>query len=330
MKHYVIGGNGFLGRELVSKILTSTNDSAYVIDLDEGPSKDLLAGNTRFSVGAGDISDASTFEGLTLQSDDVVHHLASKLIVPNHPRTNRDAYFRQCAVEGTRNILNWMKKSECQNLVFWSTDMVYGPALTVPRPESHPRHPYGPYGRAKVAAEDLILEYVDDCAIRCTIFRPRLIIGPGRLGIFEKLFQLAGRGIPLPLIGNGANRFQFVSVSDCADASLLAVEKGCPNAVYNLGSKDPPTVETLTKEFVRLSGSKSKVVKTPARLVKLMLRLLNAVHLSPMDPEQYEIADADVTLDITAATEELGWYPKDNDLDMLLAAYDSYQRADGH
>jgi nucleoside-diphosphate-sugar epimerase len=50
--------------------------------------------------------------------------------------------------------------------------------------------------------------------IDATIFRPRLITGPGRLGILERLFRLIRAGLPVPLIGGGNNRYQMVSVQD--------------------------------------------------------------------------------------------------------------------
>ena len=45
-----------------------------------------------------------------------------------------------------------------------------------------------------------------------------MIIGPGRLGLLKKLFFLIKNNLPVPMIGSGKNRYQFISVFDCADA----------------------------------------------------------------------------------------------------------------
>ena len=199
--------------------------------------------------------------------------------------------------------------------------MVYGPAVEIPRTEKHPQLPFGPYGRSKVAAEDLISKAVAARDVNCTIFRPRLILGPGRLGILEVLFRTVDRGSPIPLIGPGKNRFQFVSVSDCARASILAAEKGCPNGAFNLGTDNSPTEYELLRNFIDQVGSKSMLVRTPAWLTKTVLRLLNVIKMAPMDPEQYEIADLEVVLDTTAVKQVLGWHPTQSDGELLLAAY---------
>lgn len=321
MKHVLIGGNGFLGRQL-TRDLRNRGADVVVADIAE-------LGGSGAEVGAAfvraDITKPNDFDAVPLAADDVVHHLAAKLIVPNYPSTNRHAYFWTCIHDGTRNVLDWMRKRGCANLVYWSSDMVYGPALQTPRPEDHPRQPFGPYGQSKVASEDLCFAARKD-GMKVTILRPRLIIGPGRLGIFSKLFSLIERNRPVPLIGDGSNHFQFVSVADCAAASILVVEAGLPQGEYNLGSAEPPTVRQLLSDFIQRVGSRSRLIATPAGLVKATLSVLNRFGVAPMDPEQYMIADQDVVLSIARAERDLGWRPTLSDTDMLVRAYETYRR----
>lgn len=324
MRHVIIGGNGFLGKELARQILSKPGERVTVVDLHDRLAAELSPISNAIDFQQADISISGALDKVNLGPGDAVHHLASKLIVPNQPKSNRYEYFASCSIEGTKEILRWMRNNSARSLVFWSTDMVYGPAIEVPRPESHPRNAFGPYGVTKAKGEDIIAEAVSSGVVDCTIFRPRLIIGPGRLGILVTLFDLAKRGWPIPLIGNGENRFQFASVSDCARASILAVENGFPNATYNLGSAHPPKVYDLMSAFLRRTGSRSRLVRTPGALVKLFLDGLNYLKLSPLDPEQYKIGDLDVTLDITAAERDLGWKPLDDDTAMLIAAYESF------
>jgi hypothetical protein len=102
------------------------------------------------------------------------------------------------------------------------------------------RQPLLDVGQSKVGAEQLI-DKARANGLRATVFRPRLITGAGRFGILMKLFRLMRLGLPVPLIGDGRNRYQMVSVGDCVAAALLAVERGLPAGPFHLRSDDPPT-----------------------------------------------------------------------------------------
>uniref|UniRef100_UPI0018EA6A0B NAD-dependent epimerase/dehydratase family protein n=1 Tax=Bosea sp. ASV33 TaxID=2795106 RepID=UPI0018EA6A0B len=223
-------------------------------------------------------------------------------------------------------ILAWMEKNGANRLVHFTTDMIYGHSVTVPQDETHPAHPLGEYGESKLATERLADEYRAK-GFRIPIFRPRLIIGPGRLGILVKLFKLIDMHLPVPMIGSGKNPYQFISVFDCASACVAAWKAGFPNEAYNLGSDDPPPVRKLLGDLIRHAGSKSILLPTPASLVKLTLDTLDAINLPIMDPEQYKIADEICILDTSKAKRELGWAPRHRDEDMLLAAYTEYRKA---
>lgn len=326
MRHILVGGNGFVGRAIVDRIVADQEDEAVVVDFPQSLAARPVLCHPAISDYSADISVPGSLDSLAVGPDDVIHHLATMLISPNKPRFGRDEYFRKCAVHGTRELIAWLKKNGGRKLVFWSTDMVYGPVLEVPRTENHPMKPFGPYGRSKVAAENIVRNEVAAGHLDCTIFRPRLILGAGRVGIFKLLFDAVNAGRPVPLIGPGTTRFPFVGVDDCAAASLLAAKRGCPNGVYNLTNDNSPQVYELMTEFVRKIGSSSRIVRTPAWLVKGVLRSLNAFKMAPMDPEQYEIADLEVGLDTSAAKRDLDWAPTSTDMELLLAAYRAYSK----
>lgn len=326
MRHILVGGNGFVGRSAVDRIIADGEDTAVVVDLPESLVANPIRRDEAISEYPADISVSGALDDLFTGPDDVVHHLATLLITPNKPRFGRDEYFRKCAVDGTRELIGWQKRNGCRNLVFWSTDMVYGAAIEVPRTENHPQKPFGPYGRSKVAAEKIVNAEVQAGQLNCTIFRPRLILGAGRVGIFKLLFDAVDSGRIVPLIGRGTTHFQFVAVHDCAAASLLAAKQGCPNGTYNLGNDNTPQVYDMVTEFVTRIGSSSRIVRTPTWLAKGILRALNVIKMAPMDPEQYEIADLEVGLDTTAVKRDLGWAPTSTDIDLLLAAYMAFSK----
>jgi dTDP-glucose 4,6-dehydratase len=184
--------------------------------------------------------------------------------------------------------------------------------------------PLGEYGLSKLATEELCRRYRDR-GMMITIFRPRLIIGPGRLGILAKLFKLIDAHLPVPMIGPGQNQYQFISVFDCASAAVAAWQAGLPNTEYNIGSDEPPTVRELLTRLIQEAGSRSFLLPTPAPLVKLVLTALDWINRPVMDPEQYLIADEVCIVDTSKAKRELAWQPRYRDEEMLIAAYREYR-----
>ena len=102
---------------------------------------------------------------------------------------NREEFFFKVNYEGTRNILLSMEEKKCFNFIYFSTDMTYGKPKYLPVDTRHQQEPFGPYGASKKASEKICYEYRKK-GFNITIFRPRMILGPGRLGVLKKLFKL--------------------------------------------------------------------------------------------------------------------------------------------
>ena len=320
MKHIITGGDGFLGTEL-SKKLIERGEKVLVLDIKKTPSPHY----EHVEYMHVDITDKAALDNVPVDADDIVYHFAARLLVPIIKRAERHEYFWSVLYYGTENLFEYLEtKTECRKVIYYTTDMVYGHTVENPRPESHKREPLGPYGDAKYQSE-LLCEQYRERGFNITIFRPRLIIGPGRLGILESLFKLIDKNLPVPTIGSGRNFYQFISVSDCADICLAAVEKGIPNEAYNVGSLDAPRVRALLKDLIKAAGSKSIVVPTPAFAVKFVLAILDKLNIPLLDPEQYLIADETCILSMEKAKKELDWEPADSDSDMLIAAYQTWK-----
>lgn len=207
----------------------------------------------------------------------------------------------------------------------FTTDMTYGKPQYLPVDIEHPQNPFGPYGQSKKACEEICFEYRKQ-GMNITIFRPRMINGPGRLGILVKLFKLIDMNLPVPTIGNGKNHYQMISVFDCVSAILCAIDKGLPNKEYNLGFKNSPDIRTLLKGVIASAHSHSAVIPTPGKLVKFILNIFDSIGLTIMYKEQFMIADEEYILDIKQTEDDLDWHPQYNDEDMLKEAYQMYKK----
>lgn len=318
MKHIITGGNGFLGKVLARK-LTDQGREVVVFDIQPEPHADLPKSAMFVS---GDIRNENDLKRIPIDQDCVVYHLAARQFADAVPARGRDPWFEDVNVGGTSKLVDAMRRAGGSNIVFFSTDMVYGKPLTCPVEPAHPRRPLGPYGRSKCKAEDLL--HLASW-LRPVVFRPRLIVGPGRLGILGKLFRLIRAGLPVPMVGSGDNRYQMVGVEDCALAAVMAVEAGFPTGPFNLGSASPPTTRELLEAVIQHAKSSSVLIPTPAKLLKPVLAGFDRVGMTLLHAEQFEIADLNVLLDTTATKASIGWEPTSSDLAMMIAAYDAFR-----
>ncbi|MBZ9765705.1 NAD(P)-dependent oxidoreductase [Mesorhizobium sp. CA6] len=325
MRHVIFGGDGFVGRHLAPK-LAADGETVVVADI----VKSDLPHYRSMRFVTCDVTDPVSVAAVGLRTDDIVYNLSAKMLSPIQVRAKRHDFFFPVNFDGTENIIQAMDKAGAQRLVHYTTDMIYGHTVMLPMTEDHPVAPLGEYGLSKLKTEELAAEWRKR-GMSISLFRPRLIIGPGRLGILEKLFKLIDWNFPVPMIGSGRNPYQFISVFDCAEAARAAWKAGVPNEAYNLGSLNPPPVKKLLGDLIRHAGSKSILLPTPGWAVKRTLDLLDWLNMPIMDPEQYLIADEECVLDVSKAERQLGWVPQYRDEDMLIAAYNEYRaKMDGH
>lgn len=326
MRYIVLGGSGFVGSYTIAALAESMANSriqkAEIFCLDRVPNPALDALSTFVPC---DLLQGFDF---ALDSSDIIIHLAARAYAPKPPLKPfglkaLKQYFYEVNVAGTQALLTSMLESRASKLIYFSTDMVYGTPAYLPVDSRHKRTPFGYYGASKVQAEDLITKARGQ-GINASIFRPRIIVGAGRYGILTKLFALISHSLPVPLIGDGSNCYQMISVQDCAQAIICAIEKSFPNNAYNLGSHNPPTIKALLNDLITQAGSKSKLIPTHAGSVKLALSVLETLGVPLMYKEQYAIADCQYIVDIRSTQAELGWNPQHSDSDMLLAAYKQY------
>ncbi|MGO4287688.1 NAD-dependent epimerase/dehydratase family protein [Bosea sp. TAB14] len=199
MKHIIIGGDGFVGSRLAAD-LAAMGEDVLVADIHKSSHAHYAKGPFVQI----DVTKAESVDTIPLSPEDVVYNLSAKMLSPIVTRAERHDFFWPVNFHGTQNILSWMEKRGADRLVHFTTDMIYGHSVTVPQDETHPAHPLGEYGESKLATERLAEEYRAK-GFKIPIFRPRLIIGPGRLGILVKLFKLIDLNLPVPMIGSGRN-----------------------------------------------------------------------------------------------------------------------------
>lgn len=323
MKYCIFGGNGFVGRYLSVELVRKGFDTV-VCDLQPKPHAMIPRECEYCQVDIRDKSTFTKFFQLLQRRNFAVINLAANQYHKRVP-CNAHEYFFSVNTTGTANLLEAAFEKGCRHFLQFTTDMTYGKPKYLPVDTHHPQEPFGPYGASKKAAEEVCRQY-RKAGMNITIMRPRMINGPGREGILLKLFKLIDLNMPVPMIGNGRNHYQMVSVFDCVSAAVAAMDKGFPNKEYNLGSEASPDIRHLLQKVINEARSHSFVLPTPGRLVKAILDIFVKLDMPLMYKEQYMIADEEYVLDISETIKDLGWHPRYNDADMLIEAYRNYKQ----
>lgn len=314
MRFLVTGGSGFLGINLIRDLLAKGHEvrSLDLIEFDYADSKD------RVEAIVGDIRDEKTVDE-AMRGIDIVVHTAAALPL----YTPED--IRSTDIDGTRNLLRGAHAAGIDRFVMISSTAVYGIPDHHPLLETDRLVGVGPYGEAKIAAEKVCLEYREK-GMCVPIIRPKSFIGPERLGVFALFYDWAYTGHGFPMIGSGNNRYQFLDVSDLDDAIYLCatLDRDVVNDTFNVGAEEFTTMKEDYQVVLDKAGYGKKIHGFPAAPVIWILRILEALHLSPLYKWVYETAAEDSFVSIDKAKRVLGWQPKYSNKDALLRNYDWY------
>ena len=322
----ITGGSGFLGINLIRHLLAKGETKIRSLDVAEFdyPERD------RIEIIRGDIRDPATvaaaMEGVTW----VVHTAAA---LPLYKK--EDIYSTD--VTGTRVLLEAAQKAGVERFVHVSSTAVYGIPDHHPLLETDRLHGVGPYGEAKIQAEEVCAEF-RKAGMCVPVVRPKSFIGPERLGVFALFFDWARDGRNFPMIGSGRNRYQLLDVEDlCAAIWLcLTLERERVNDVFNIGAKEFATMREDYQAVLDAAGFGKRIIGTWAAPVIWTLRLLEFFHLSPLYKWVYETACEDSFVSIEKAERVLGYKPQHSNKDALLRNYrwylehrDSFAKASG-
>jgi nucleoside-diphosphate-sugar epimerase len=312
-KIFITGGAGFLGINLVRYLL---NRGYSLRSLDKEPFN--YPEKNKIEVIIGDVRDPEKVEECMNGVGAVVHCAAA---LPLYSK--KDIF--SIDVDGTKNVLESALKHKVDRVIHISSTAVYGIPDHHPLYETDKLSGVGPYGKAKILAEESCLEYRKK-GLCVPIIRPKSFIGPERLGVFALFYDWAKDGKSFPMIGNGHNRYQLLDVEDLCHAIYLCLtgDKEKVNDVFNIGAKDFTTMKEDYQAVLDRAGFGKKIIGFPAAPVIVSLRLLELLHLSPLYKWVYETASKDSFVSIEKAEQILGFSPKYSNKEALVRNYQWY------
>jgi len=309
----ITGGSGYFGCLLRDRLLASGR-SVRVFDLVD---EDDRSSQVEFI--RGDIREYDAVRRACADVAEVYHNVAQVPVAKD-----RDLFW-SVNEGGTENLLRAAAEAKVRKIVHTSSSAVFGVPERNPVDEQTEPHPGEEYGRAKLAAEHLVRRYVAECGLDVTIVRPRTILGHGRLGIFQILFDWVESGRNIPVLGKGDNLYQFVHADDLAEGCILAANRPGP-AVYNLGAEHFGTMREILEALCRHAGTGSRVYSLPMAPAVAAMKLTGLLGLSPLGPYHWLMYGRSLYFDISRAKRELGWRPRHSGAEMMCESYDWYLR----
>lgn len=238
MKCFVTGGAGFIGSNLVDRLIEE-NNIVKVYD-------NLSTGNFRFLGKAMESGRCSFVEADILDMDrlrsetegyDIIFHFAANADIRHgleHPRKDLE----QNTI-ATFNVLEAMRENGIKEIVFPSTGPIYGESTIIPTPENAPMPiQTSLYGASKLACEGMIEAFCEGYGIKAHIFRFVSVLGERYTHghVFDFVKQLLDDPTKLYILGNGKQKKSYMYIEDCVDAIMISLNKSREKInIFNLG-----------------------------------------------------------------------------------------------
>lgn len=227
IKVLVTGGSGFLGNACI-EALHQAHPDWTLYNLDIRPPK----ASAKAQYLQADVTSATEVHTAFQQANpDAIIHTAG-LVPGGQARYSHNEKIRarvfNVNVDGTRHVLQAARQTACRAMVHTSSCTVISDDLDHDYPNMHEGIPTGNakliYGSSKARAEPIVLKADDETLSTCAL-RPATIIGPGdSFGVIATIATCIDKGEMPFIIGDGDNLYDFVYVSNVADAHILALE----------------------------------------------------------------------------------------------------------
>ena len=252
-KAVVTGGAGFIGSNLVDKLIEQGVEVTILDDLFTGKKENI---NPKAKFINCDISIVpQSLLTSYIEGADIVFHTAAKARV--QPSIEDPLTFNKANVDGTLNMLYASYKAKISRFVYSASSSAYGNASKFPTPEEHSTDPLSPYGLQKYIGEQYCKVFskvygLDTVSLRYfNVYGNRMLLEGAYclvLGIFAKQML---KGKPLTINNDGEQRRDFTYVGDVVNANILAAthQEQLSGDVFNIGNGNNFSINEVAKMF---------------------------------------------------------------------------------
>jgi UDP-glucose 4-epimerase len=246
----VTGGAGFIGSNLVDRLLAEGHGVRVLDDLSAGHRKNV---DPSAELVIGDVAEEDIVRRV-VEGIEVVFHLAAHRAVlrsVEHPLTTDTAN-----THGTLTVLKAAADAGVRRVVYASSSSVYGGAKDLPTPESAPTLPRSPYAVSKLAGEHYCRVFSDLFGLETVVLRYFNVYGPRQrpdtayAAVIPLFIDALRRGQAAIIQGDGLQSRDFTYVEDAVSANLAAATTPagvCSGRAYNIaGGREHSVLDLLT------------------------------------------------------------------------------------
>tara|TARA_B100000686_G_C16724895_1_gene937189 strand:- start:127 stop:1050 length:924 start_codon:yes stop_codon:yes gene_type:complete len=303
MNILVTGGAGFIGSHIANTYIGAGHRVTVIDNLTSGKLRFL---NPRANFYKMDVLDPKVLDVLKSEKIQTINHHAAQISVSE---SVRDPLFDvNSNIIGTLQLLQSAVSLGIGKFIFASTGGgMYGEQIFFPAREDHPCNPLSPYGISKLCAENYLTFFCTQYGLNTTIFRYSNVFGPhqnayGEAGVVAIFCEkLVNNKKPI-IFGDGEQTRDFISVSDIAQANLIALDPAC-TGTFNLGTGIETSINSLTKCLLEISGKNISKKHGPSRI--------GEQRRSVLDYKKFH--------------EDFGWKPKIHMEQGLIETYNFFQ-----
>lgn len=264
-KYLVTGGSGFIGLNLVKKLL-ERREKVLAIDNFISPNIKEFCKNPFFKFLKVDITAKSEIEK-AIKGVDYIFHQAAVSNVANSFSSPEKTF--EINIIGTFNILQAAKKYRIKKVIFASSVLVYGPSPDLLNEDVCP-NPISPYALSKYAGERLCQIFSSNYNLPTVCLRYFNVYGPGQSfnsgAVIPFLVNTFLKNKRPKIFGNGKQIRDFVFVEDVVRANLKAIaSKFRRGEIFNVASGEPTSILEVINILNRILSKNIKPIFVKAK-----------------------------------------------------------------
>lgn len=255
MKILVTGGAGFIGSNLVDKLVQLNHEVIITDNLSTGKKENLNSNCKFYNL---NILDKNLFRVFEEENPSLVFHLAAQVDVGKSlVNPYEDALTN---ILGTINILEACRKNRVRKIIFASSAAVYGIPQYLGLDEKHITRPISFYGYSKLTSENYIEMYSNAYELDYSILRYANVYGPrqnysGEGGVVSIFINKILNGEMPSIYGDGNQNRDFVYIDDVVNANISAINKGS-KATLNIGTEKSTSINELYQIIKTIMNTK--------------------------------------------------------------------------
>ena len=261
MRCLVSGGAGFIGSNLVRRLLEDQHDVTVLDDVSTGTLNNLAEVEDSIEVTVGDISDARAVRK-AMQGAGVVFHLAALASVARSVADPESTH--RVNADGTLNMLLAARDAGARRFVYASSSSVYGDSPSLPKVEEMVPKPISPYAASKLAGEAFCRAFSHSYGLETVGLRFFNVFGPRQdplseyAAVIPRFINRMLYGASPQVYGDGLQTRDFTYVANVLDACVLAAQAPSliSGEVMNVGCGGSITLMELIEILSDLVGSK--------------------------------------------------------------------------